>query len=129
MLFRRCFPDVIASLPYQSQSQRSLHTMARNLPDHSLSSILVTPRINSQRLPQHAPLSSFDILVEDLRTLLNRYAGRQASEIDHQELQNRMQKYWSNRAEWVRYALEDSKTNYTRNLVDRPGGWASLVRP
>ena len=128
MLSRRCSLSVAACFPYQSSSQRSLHTVARNIPDHSLSSILVTQRMNSRHLQQHTPLTSFDILVEDLCTLLSRYSGRQASEIDHKELQIRMQKYQTNRAEWARYALEDSETSYTRNLVNRPGGWASLVR-
>ena len=66
--------------------------------------------------------------MKDLGTLLSRHSGHQASEIDHEELQMRMQKYNTNRAEWAPYALEDPRTNYTRNLVRRPGGWASLVR-
>ena len=91
-------------------------------------STLLTERLASRHSPRHALVSSFDVLVKDLCTLLSRSSGHQASEIDHEELQLRMQRYKTNRPEWARYALEDPGTNYTRNLIDRPAGWASLVR-
>lgn len=128
MLSRRCLASIIPCFPCLSFSSRSLHTAARDAPDNSLVSILRTEHLVTRYSPRHASISSFDILVKDLCTLLSRSSGHHASEIDHEELQLRMQSYKTNRSEWARYALEDSKTNYTRNLIDRPGGWASLVR-
>jgi len=127
MLSRRWLSSVTC-FPYQLLSCRSLHTAAHDTPNHSLGSTLPTEHLASRHSPRHAPVSSFDILVKDLCTLLRRSSGYQASEIDHEELQLRMRRYKTNRSDWARYALEDPGTNYTRNLIDRPAGWASLVR-
>jgi hypothetical protein len=128
MLSRRYLPKIASSSSHQSLLRRSLQTIASNSSDVSLTSTLLTIRKEPQQPSQQTPNSSFDILVEDLCSLLSRSSGHQASQIDHKELQMRMLKYKTNRAEWAPYALEDPGTNYTRNLIDRPGGWANLVR-
>ena len=72
--------------------------------------------------------SGFNGLVRDLRALLSPYSGLDASEIDHQALQRRLEAYTSVHSEWRSYAFADFDRSYTRNLVDRCEGKANLVR-
>ena len=70
----------------------------------------------------------FNLLVDDLSSVLGPCSGIDSEEIDPHDLVRRMQEYISDEVEWRQYAFADSARNYTRNLVDEGNGKSNLVR-
>ncbi|KAI9656489.1 MAG: hypothetical protein M1821_004696 [Bathelium mastoideum] len=73
------------------------------------------------------PLNPFQRLVEDLREALGQTPRINSAEVDVEGLEQLMRNYDSNELDWGKFALADSSTNYTRNLVDQGNGTTELL--
>jgi cysteine dioxygenase len=71
--------------------------------------------------------NSFDKLVTSLKETLGPSSGLTLEDVDVTSLMCLMELYNSRDCDWGRYAFGDSKTGYTRNLVDEGNGKGNLV--
>lgn len=74
-----------------------------------------------------SPPDSFHQLVADLSQILGPSSGLTSADVDVQQLRSLMERYISNEDEWRRYAFADLSRGYTRNLVDEGNGKSNLV--
>ena len=72
-------------------------------------------------------MNTFELLVDDSRSVLGASSGLDSSDVDVQDLTHLMERYASNSEEWAPYYWPDDKVAYTRNLVDEGNGKANLV--
>ncbi|KAL9094601.1 MAG: hypothetical protein Q9165_003160 [Trypethelium subeluteriae] len=72
-------------------------------------------------------LDPFQCLLADLRDTLGPTSGIDSDEVDEGKLQELMRKYTSCEADWEQFALADSASNYTRNLVDQGNGKSNIL--
>ena len=74
-------------------------------------------------------LDSFHNLVRELSGYLDTAQSLAFSEIcDPNAVIQRMKEYRSDRLEWAKYAHEDGKQCFTRNMVERGAGKSNIVR-
>ena len=76
---------------------------------------------------QHQAPNSFQRLVENLQDILGPTSGINSEDVDTEQLQQVMRDYKSRESDWGHFALADSSTNYTRNLVDKGNGKSNLL--
>lgn len=69
----------------------------------------------------------FQRLVENLRDVLGPTSGIDSEDVDAEELQQLMRNYKSYEPNWKQFALADSCSNYTRNLIDKGNGKSNLL--
>lgn len=74
-----------------------------------------------------SPPDSFHQLVADLSQILGPSSGLTSADVDVQQLRSLMERYISNEDEWRKYAFADLSRGYTRNLVDEGNGKSNLV--
>jgi hypothetical protein len=75
----------------------------------------------------HEHTDGFQALVQSLSEKLGPCSGINSDDVDEKELQQLMEDYVSDEAEWKRYSLSAPNTAYTRNLVDKGNGKSNLV--
>jgi cysteine dioxygenase len=73
------------------------------------------------------PTDRFQALVNSLSDKLGPCSGINSDDVDEKELQQLMEDYVSNSAEWEKYSMAQPGTAYTRNLVDKGNGKSNLV--
>lgn len=73
------------------------------------------------------PADRFQALVNSLSDKLGPCSGINSDDVDEKELQQLMEDYVSNSAEWEKYSMAQPGTAYTRNLVDKGNGKSNLV--
>ncbi|KAL9066990.1 MAG: hypothetical protein Q9157_006963 [Trypethelium eluteriae] len=76
---------------------------------------------------QPPTLAPFQRLLADLRDVLGPTSGIDSEEVDEVKLQELMRNYKSCEADWEQFALADSASNYTRNLVDQGNGKSNIL--
>ncbi|KAK6606857.1 hypothetical protein ACHAO1_000327 [Botrytis cinerea] len=74
-----------------------------------------------------SPPDSFHQLVADLSQILGPSSGLTSADVDVQQLRSLMERYISNEDEWRKYAFADLSRGYTRNLVDEGNGKSNLL--
>ncbi|KAF7957455.1 hypothetical protein EAE96_003037 [Botrytis aclada] len=74
-----------------------------------------------------SPPDSFHQLVADLSQILGPSSGLTSADVDVQQLRTLMERYISNKDEWQKYAFADLSRGYTRNLVDEGNGKSNLL--
>lgn len=62
-------------------------------------------------------MTTFKELIRDIGDALGATSGLDSEEVDHQELISLMERYSSDKTEWLSYAFSDASRNYTRNQV------------
>lgn len=78
------------------------------------------------KLGKTAPQDPFHKLVSELSRVLGPSSGLDSEDVVP-ELQQLMEIYTSNEADWAKYAFSDFSRGYTRNLVDEGNGKSNLV--
>jgi len=73
------------------------------------------------------PADRFQALVNSLSDKLGPCSGINSDDVDEKELQQLMEDYVSNSAEWEKYSMAQPGTAYTRNLVDKGNGKSNLL--
>lgn len=86
---------------------------------HTLSTAGITPT--------HSAEDKFQRLVQSLSDKLGPCSGINSDDVDANELQQLMQDYVSDEAEWEKYFFPASNMSYTRNLVDKGNGKSNLL--
>jgi len=81
----------------------------------------------SETLLHSQELDAFHCLIRDLSNVLGPSSGLDSADVDPHDIEQLMQAYKSNPAEWLQYAWGDSGRPYTRNLVDEGNGKSNLV--
>lgn len=78
---------------------------------------------------QDQPQDLFQKLVTTLSDKLGPSSGINSDDVDERELQQLMEEYDSNEAEWIKYFFPSPipSVPYTRNLVDKGNGKSNLV--
>ncbi|RPA88150.1 putative cysteine dioxygenase Cdo1 [Ascobolus immersus RN42] len=71
--------------------------------------------------------TKFDLLVDEIRTILGPSSGINSDDVDVKDLIKTMEEYTSDHREWSRYAFADVSRAYTRNFVDEGNGKANLL--
>ena len=70
--------------------------------------------------------NAFHRLVGDLSVRLGQSSGLTSDDVKVEELQSLMENYDSKSIEWEDFAFRDFTRNYTRNLVDKGNGKSNL---